>query len=123
MGTERIIVQLRKLRQTSRASGYSHKFTHTCCKILHPLLLQIERLRSENKLPIVVGGTNYYIEQLLWKMMDFRDTDSYVADADKFEFISKFESWTSEDLHKKLRDVDENYAKMLHPRDRRKILK
>ena len=91
--------------------------------MLHPLLLQIERLRSENKLPIVVGGTNYYIEQLLWKMMDFRDTDSYVADADKFEFISKFESWTSEDLHKKLRDVDENYAKMLHPRDRRKILK
>ena len=35
--------------------------------------------------------------------MDFRDTDSYVADADKFEFISNFESWTSEDLHKKLR--------------------
>lgn len=28
---------------------------------------QIDELHREKKLPIIVGGTNYYIESLLWK--------------------------------------------------------
>lgn len=32
----------------------------------HP---DIEDMQSRNKLPIVVGGTNYYIESLLWKVL------------------------------------------------------
>ncbi|XP_014248302.1 tRNA dimethylallyltransferase [Cimex lectularius] len=39
----------------------------------------IERLRSEGKLPIVVGGTHYYIESLLWKVL----MDGLPSDADK----------------------------------------
>lgn len=26
-------------------------------------------MQSRNKLPIIVGGTNYYIESLLWKVL------------------------------------------------------
>nr|BCT26318.1 isopentenyl transferase [Euura sp. 'Pontania] len=29
----------------------------------------IEKLLSENKMPIIVGGTNYYIESLLWQVL------------------------------------------------------
>lgn len=29
----------------------------------------IERLLSEEKIPIIVGGTNYYIESILWKVL------------------------------------------------------
>ena len=29
----------------------------------------IDDMHSKNKLPIVVGGTNYYIESLLWKVL------------------------------------------------------
>ncbi|XP_053691418.1 tRNA dimethylallyltransferase [Sabethes cyaneus] len=29
----------------------------------------IERLLNENRLPVVVGGTNYYIESLLWQVL------------------------------------------------------
>ncbi|KAK7492875.1 hypothetical protein BaRGS_00015822 [Batillaria attramentaria] len=30
---------------------------------------QVERLLNENKMPIIVGGTNYYIESLLWNFL------------------------------------------------------
>ena len=29
----------------------------------------INELRSQNKMPIICGGTNYYIESLLWKIL------------------------------------------------------
>lgn len=31
--------------------------------------LNIDDMHSRNQLPIVVGGTNYYIESLLWKVL------------------------------------------------------
>ncbi|CAH1397988.1 unnamed protein product [Nezara viridula] len=54
---------------------------HYCLNFLDPLssytvvdfrnraLPIIERLFSEGKLPVVVGGTHYYIESLLWKVL------------------------------------------------------
>lgn len=32
---------------------------------------QIDSLLRRGKLPIIVGGTNYYIEALLWKVLVF----------------------------------------------------
>lgn len=32
-------------------------------------ILNIDDMHSRNKLPIIVGGTNYYIESLLWKVL------------------------------------------------------
>ena len=29
----------------------------------------VEKLLSENKIPFICGGTNYYIESLLWKIL------------------------------------------------------
>jgi tRNA A37 N6-isopentenylltransferase MiaA len=40
------------------------------CHVLRSLTKpQIDNILSRNKLPIVVGGTNYYIEALLWKFL------------------------------------------------------
>lgn len=33
------------------------------------IILQIDDLLTKSKIPIVVGGTNYYIESLLWKIL------------------------------------------------------
>lgn len=32
-------------------------------------LFQIETIQEKDKLPVIVGGTNYYIESLLWKFL------------------------------------------------------
>lgn len=37
----------------------------------------MEKILANGRVPFIVGGTNYYIESLLWKvLMDDRDTDS-----------------------------------------------
>jgi len=39
--------------------------------------VQISDIRSRSRLPIVVGGTNYYIESILWKnLITFDETDT-----------------------------------------------
>ncbi|KAF0309407.1 tRNA dimethylallyltransferase [Amphibalanus amphitrite] len=55
--------------------------------------MQIEDLRGRQKLPVIVGGTNYYIEAVLWKILvadrasegSDRDEDGGTADQDRSE--------------------------------------
>ena len=46
-------------------SGFSSDLK--CCDIF--LNIHIEDIFARDKIPIVVGGTNYYIESLLWKVL------------------------------------------------------
>lgn len=107
----------------------------------------IDKLLETNKIPILVGGTNYYIESILWKVLvnppiDGRkrklesiDTDDVnIVDVTKNEasdcgeipsnqwyLNDKFEGHTSVELHKLLQSVDPDSAQRLHPNDIRKI--
>lgn len=45
----------------------------------------IERLHSQNKVPVVVGGTHYYVESLLWKNLVGAASGSKTADSDEDE--------------------------------------
>ncbi|GAA6101145.1 tRNA dimethylallyltransferase isoform X1, partial [Tachysurus ichikawai] len=74
------------------------------------------------KLPIVVGGTNYYIESILWKVL----VDTVEHGLEKFQSGSsilkaELEKLGGPELHKRLQDVDPEMAAMLHPNDARKI--
>ncbi|XP_046467014.1 tRNA dimethylallyltransferase isoform X1 [Neodiprion pinetum] len=146
----------------------------------------IDKLLSVGKVPIIVGGTNYYIESLLWQVLieDPKDTAidepcsslvfdrddgfvnmrgsdvvksdratsvvvvddenrsavgenrvSDVCESETQEYESadidapaskkiKFDDAISTDeLHRKLREVDATMADRLHPNDRRKIIR
>uniref|UniRef100_A0A3B4AZS7 tRNA dimethylallyltransferase n=1 Tax=Periophthalmus magnuspinnatus TaxID=409849 RepID=A0A3B4AZS7_9GOBI len=73
-----------------------------------------------NTLPIVVGGTNYYIESLLWRVLldtgDSGDGEDAVPNR-KLEL----EKLGGAELHKQLMEVDPTMAAMLHPNDKRKV--
>ncbi|RZC33778.1 tRNA dimethylallyltransferase, mitochondrial, partial [Asbolus verrucosus] len=71
-------------------------------------------------LPIVVGGTNYYIESLLWKILIGEPGDHVKL---KPDIANKDHELPSEELHKKLKLLDPNMAKRLHPNNKRKILR
>lgn len=77
----------------------------------------IEDLLRCNKLPIVVGGTNYYVESLLWKILveDGLDDVGVLPD-DKHEL-------PSEELYEKLKLIDPETANRLHPNNKRKIIR
>nr|XP_061808457.1 tRNA dimethylallyltransferase [Nerophis lumbriciformis] len=80
----------------------------------------IDEMHNRDKLPIIVGGTNYYIESLLWRVL--MDTgaslDGGVEDTDRKLDLEKL---GGAELHKRLMEVDPKMAAMLHPNDKRKI--
>lgn len=79
----------------------------------------IDNLLSQNKLPIVVGGTNYYIESILWKILV---EDENTSRAHK-PWSNNLQNLANEELHCKLREVDPEMAERLHPNNRRKVIR
>ena len=43
--------------------------TNTVVDFRHRALPEVERLLREGKIPFICGGTNYYIESLLWRIL------------------------------------------------------
>jgi tRNA dimethylallyltransferase len=108
---------------------------------------------SNNKIPVIVGGTNYYIESILWNVLiDSKeinkrdDKQSLVFDRDfqlskTFEAkevnkeitkqnifsypinYDRFEDISSKKLFEILKEVDPKAALSLHPNDKRKIIR
>lgn len=93
----------------------------------------INNLLGANKIPIIVGGTNYYIESALWKVLvnplndnrkrktEDEDDAKAVEGSDQWHTTDQFEGRTSAELHKLLQSVDPDSAQRLHPNDIRKI--
>ncbi|XP_060650471.1 tRNA dimethylallyltransferase [Drosophila nasuta] len=76
----------------------------------------IEQLLAKSKPPIVVGGTNYYIESLLWDTL-INTQDEQATD----EHEQPLDSLTTLELHKHLAQIDASSANRIHPNNRRKI--
>uniref|UniRef100_A0A9L0IBF0 tRNA dimethylallyltransferase n=1 Tax=Equus asinus TaxID=9793 RepID=A0A9L0IBF0_EQUAS len=80
----------------------------------------IEDIFARDKIPIVVGGTNYYIEALLWKVL----VNAKPQEMDTEKVIDRKVELEKEDghvLHKRLSQVDPERAAKLHPHDKRKV--
>ncbi|XP_036888417.1 tRNA dimethylallyltransferase isoform X2 [Sturnira hondurensis] len=80
----------------------------------------IEDIFARDKIPIVVGGTNYYIESLLWKVLI--STKPQEMDTEKvIDRKVELEKEDGHELHKRLSQVDPEMAAKLHPHDKRKV--
>ncbi|XP_054855843.1 tRNA dimethylallyltransferase [Eublepharis macularius] len=83
----------------------------------------IQDLFSCKKIPIVVGGTNYYIESLLWKVLinpeeKTRTPSPAGGTSDRKVELEKLDG---PELHRRLTQVDPEMAGKLHPHDKRKV--
>lgn len=72
-------------------------------------------------MPIIVGGTNYYIESLLWKILIENPDSEKIQSSSVFDYNEH--TLPSCELHKKLQLLDPEMAKRLHPNNKRKILR
>nr|XP_060640040.1 tRNA dimethylallyltransferase [Anolis sagrei ordinatus] len=78
----------------------------------------IEDIFAARKIPIVVGGTNYYIESLLWKVLIDTEEKSPGSVVDRKTELEKLDG---QELHQRLSQVDPEMASKLHPHDKRKV--
>ncbi|KAF7186059.1 tRNA dimethylallyltransferase [Pseudocercospora fuligena] len=83
----------------------------------------IEEIRSRGRLPILVGGTHYYTQSLLFKDRlaesdEAQEERDFVADtSDKWPILKE----PTEILLEELKKIDPVMAERWHPNDRRKI--
>ena len=81
----------------------------------------VRDIRNRGKLPIIVGGTQYYIQSLL--------LPNTIIEEDKSEFVvaeQQATTWpilnaSTEEMLEELRKADPDMASRWHPKDRRKI--
>ena len=80
----------------------------------------IKDIASRGKVPIVVGGTGLYISSLA-------DNTNYTDEKTDSELREKleneFDSIGAEEMLKRLAEFDPDSAKLLHPNDRRRIIR
>ena len=82
---------------------------------------------KRDKIPIIVGGTNYYIEAILWQILISNLKEKLVCENfdqviwKDLDFIDK--SIENRDLHDILKELDPETAQKLHPNNRRRVLR
>ncbi len=80
----------------------------------------IERVLSNKKVSIIVGGTGLYINSIV-SNIEFSET---ITDWNyRGQLQARAESEGSEILYKELKEVDEEAAKKIHPNDLRRIIR
>ena len=81
----------------------------------------IKEIRSRGRLPILVGGTHYYTQSLLFRdaLIEEEETDHVTLEkqAQKWQLLDA----STEEMLEELRKVDPEMAMRWHPSDRRKI--
>ena len=79
-----------------------------------------EEIYSRNKIPIVVGGTGFYIQALLYDI-DFTENDGDISLRQELDKTA--EEKDPEYLHQLLQEVDPQAARDLHPNNIKRVIR
>lgn len=80
----------------------------------------MEEIYSKGKIPIITGGTGFYIQAVLYDI-DFTKTQSDGSYRASLEAFAKEHG--VEALHDKLKEVDEQAAKEIHPNNVKRVIR
>lgn len=80
----------------------------------------LEKIYANGHIPIVVGGTGFYIQALLYDI-DFTESNEDSSYREELERTAKEKG--SEYLHEKLREVDEKSAEAIHANNVKRVIR
>ena len=80
----------------------------------------IDEIYAKGKIPIIVGGTGFYIQSVLYDI-DFEETEVNMEYRKELEELAA--DYGNEYLHKMLEDVDPEYAESIHPNNVKRVIR
>ena len=80
----------------------------------------MKKIYAAGHIPIVVGGTGFYIQALLYDI-DFTDNDNDTSFRAELESFAKEHG--AEALHEKLREVDQKSAETIHANNIKRVIR
>ena len=80
----------------------------------------IAHIRSEGRIPVIVGGTGFYIQSVLYDI-DFSDHE--VMDGYRRELSDLIEEKGGEYVHRMLEEVDDRAARHIHFNDSKRMIR
>ncbi|RKP15123.1 IPP transferase-domain-containing protein [Piptocephalis cylindrospora] len=85
----------------------------------------IDQIHQRGRVPILVGGTQYYVQATLWRDQLVSDPSQSAEEnsGPSHDKAEEEDPRTTEELYTQLQRVDPAMAERWHPRDRRKILR
>lgn len=84
----------------------------------------IAAIAARGGTPVVVGGTHYYVEALLWRnVLSLESESSPLQQEHEQQEEDELADKSNEEVHAMLRAVDPATADRLHPNNRRKVVR
>ena len=80
----------------------------------------IDEIYDKGKIPIIVGGTGFYIQSVLYDV-DFEETEVDMEYRKELEELAGM--YGNEYVHKMLEDVDPEYADGIHPNNLKRVIR
>ncbi len=80
----------------------------------------MEEIYAQNKIPIIVGGTGFYIQSVLYDI-DFTENETDNAYRKQLEEFARIHG--SQTLHKELEKVDPESAKAIHANNVKRVIR
>ncbi len=80
----------------------------------------IEQIYSHGKVPLIVGGTGFYIQAVLYNI-NFKETEADYKYRDSLWNFAKEHG--VDELHKKLQKVDKTSADAIHPNNVKRVIR
>ncbi|KAK6740541.1 hypothetical protein RB195_008788 [Necator americanus] len=79
----------------------------------------IEEIRQRGCTPVIVGGTAYYVESLLFEENIIETPES----SNNVKELENLESLSNSELHRRLEEIDPQSARLVHPNNRTRVLR
>lgn len=82
-----------------------------------------QEIYADGKIPIIVGGTGFYIQAFLYDIAFDENADASADDSIRAELQGIADEKGAEYLHNMLREVDEKAADAIHPNNIKRVIR